>query len=481
MIYCHLRVRSARASIFDSDRGDIKTAINNFNANPSGLTSIGNGIERAQIRLNPVTGYNSKSIIVFTDGQENRPKLISEVEEMVNDRIFAVGLGKAQNINPGALNAIANNTGGYLLLTDELDNDSIFKLAKYFLQILAGVNNEEIVVDPAGTLLVGQEHRIPFVLNEADITSDIILMLPDPQSVDFHLETPHGHILTPSHNFTLAGLNYVFGNNVAYYRLTLPLPLDAGEREGKWHAILKINEKYSHRRIELHHATHVHEPQENVSYSPAAAGIPYTLLVHAWSNVRMNALLHQEHNEPGAKFVLNVSLTQYGIPLDTGASVTAVVTWPSGGTSLLVFEKAAPGEYTAELTGTSYPGVYTFRIMAAGTTLRGRAFTREQVRTGALWQGGNRPGPGIRPGEPGGFGKEEICRLLSCILGERNFTQEFKERMKKQGINIDFLIDCLKRYCREERDPVPVGDRLSDLRQHYEKLIDSYEKFVKEC
>jgi hypothetical protein len=106
-------------------------------------------------------------------------------------------LGKAQNISPAALNAITNNSGGYLLLTDELDEDSIFKLAKYFLQILAGVNNEEVVVDPDGKLFAGQEHRIPFTLNEADISSDIILMLPGPHLIDFFLETPNGHLVSP--------------------------------------------------------------------------------------------------------------------------------------------------------------------------------------------------------------------------------------------------------------------------------------------
>jgi subtilisin family serine protease len=471
------------ASIFEVDRTDIKTAINNFNANPGGMTSIGNGIERAQLRLNPVTGYNSKSIIVFTDGKENRPKLIEDIEDVVVDRVFAVGMGKAQNINPGALNAIANNTGGYVLLTDQLDNDSVFKLAKYFLQILAGVNNEDIVVDPGGTLYGGQEHRIPFVLNEADITSDIILMLPDPQSVDFHLETPNGHILTPSHNFTLPGLNYVFGNNVAYYRLTLPLPLDSGEREGKWHAILRINEKYAYGRPQLHApVSHVASVSAETSGAEAEwSAVPYTLLVHAYSNLKMDTVLLQEHNEPGAKITLNVTLTQYGIPLETEASVTALLTWPNGGTSQLLFDKTSPGGYTAELTGTSYAGVYTFRIMASGTTLRGRAFTREQVRTGTLWQGGNRTVPGIRPGEPGGFGKEDICKLLTCIMGERFFTREFIERMRKQGINLEHIIECLQRYCLENKGPENERSNLSDIRQQYQKLIESYEKFVKDC
>lgn len=463
---------------FDTDRATIKAAIAAFDPNPGGLTSIGNGIERAQLRLDPVSGYNSRSIIVFTDGKENRPKFIEEVEDLINDRVFAIGLGKAQNISPAALDAITNNNGGYLLLTDELDEDSIFKLAKYFLQILAGVNNEEVVVDPDGKLFAGQEHRIPFTLNEADISSDIILMLPGPHLIDFFLETPNGHLLSPSDNTTMAGLTYSYGSNVAFYRLTLPLPLGAGEREGKWHAVLRINEKY-HREIKYHAGMAVsHE-----STAPAAAfsgGVPYTLLVHAWSGVKMKALLTQTHYEPGAELNLNVMLTQYGIPLTSVASVTTELTSPAGSKSMLSFTMTGPGEYAAKVT-TLQSGIYRFLIKSSGTTIRGRSFTRELVRTAAVWQGGNRPTvitPGDRPGE---FGKEDLCRLLSCIFGSKAFTREFKERMRKQGIDFDSIIECLTGYCREQERSTLSGEELTRLKLHYDQLLDIYDRVIKRC
>jgi subtilisin family serine protease len=463
---------------FDTDRATIKAAIAGFDPNPGGLTSIGNGIERAQLRLNPVSGYHSKSIIVFTDGKENRPKLIEEVEDLINDRVFAIGLGKAQNISPAALNAITNNSGGYLLLTDELDEDSIFKLAKYFLQILAGVNNEEVVVDPDGKLFAGQEHRIPFTLNEADISSDIILMLPGPHLIDFFLETPNGHLLSASDNTTMPGLTYSYGNNVAFYRLTLPLPLGAGEREGKWHAILRINEKY-HRELKYHAGMTVsHE-----STAPAAAfsgGVPYTLLVHAWSGVKMKALLTQTHYEPGAELNLNVMLTQYGIPLASVAAVTAELTSPAGSKTTLSFTMTGPGEYAAKVT-TVQSGIYRFLIKSSGTTIRGRSFTRELVRTAAVWEGGNRP-PVITPGDrPGGFGKEDLCRLLSCLFGGKAFTREFRERMRRQGIEIDSIIECLTRYCREQGKAPLSGEELTRLKLQYDQLLDIYDRLIKGC
>lgn len=141
---------------FDPARGNATTALSGYSANPAGLTAIGDGIERGHNNLAPVSGYDKKAIIVFTDGHETASKYISDVTSLIDEQVFAIGLGTAQELNPNALNNICNGSGGYLLLTDQLDNDDTFKLAKYFLQIQAGVNNEQIVVDPNGYVGVGQ-------------------------------------------------------------------------------------------------------------------------------------------------------------------------------------------------------------------------------------------------------------------------------------------------------------------------------------
>ena len=68
----------------------------------------------------------------------------------MNSRVFAIGLGTADQLNPGALSDIANGTGGYLLLTGNPGVDDQLLLQKYFAQVLAGATNAAIVVDPAG-------------------------------------------------------------------------------------------------------------------------------------------------------------------------------------------------------------------------------------------------------------------------------------------------------------------------------------------
>lgn len=461
-------------SPFDVDRTSIKSAINGFSPNINGLTAIGDGIERAQLRLNPVSGYDSKSIIVFTDGDETAPKYIADVADQINDRVFAIGLGKAENIKPSALNSIVNSNGGYLLLTDDLDENSIFKLAKYFLQVLAGANNEEVVVDPDGTLFAGQEHRIPFNLNEADITSDIILMLPRPQLIDFHLETPNGQILTPADSVSMPGLEHSYGNNVAFYRLTLPLPIGAGEQEGKWQAVLKMNEKYSQSSYPTA-TTHV----DAASTGRSSRGVPYSLLIHAYSNLKMNTFLTQDHYEPGATIQVKVQLSQYGIPLNKPASVSAEMVDPTGQQKTISFVKTDNGEYVTKVK-TDSSGVYRFRVMANGITLRGRKFTREQVRTGAVWTGGNRPNPESGNPNEGDKGREEFCKLISCLLSDKNLSKEMKECLRKKGINVDGIISCLKKYCKDRSTTNFSASLLANLKAQYSTLIKAYDDIIEE-
>jgi len=54
------------------------------------------------------------------------------------------------------------------------------------------VENKDIIVDPEGCVKPGQTHRIPFRLNETDISSDVILLTPAPYVFKFSLETPLG-------------------------------------------------------------------------------------------------------------------------------------------------------------------------------------------------------------------------------------------------------------------------------------------------
>ena len=136
-------------------RDELRTAVNTTYApNPGGKTATGDGIEFAKAELDGLgSGYTNKAMIVLTDGKDTDSKSVSEVADGVIDQtVFAIGLGTAEQINPITLEALAGATGGYMLMTGLLTEDDTFKLEKFYLQILAGISNNDIIVDPEGRL-----------------------------------------------------------------------------------------------------------------------------------------------------------------------------------------------------------------------------------------------------------------------------------------------------------------------------------------
>ena len=465
-------------TVFDFARDQIRDKITTFAPNLAGGTGIGDGVERAQQRLTPVTGFQNKAVVVFTDGQETAAKYISDVAASITDRTFAVALGRAENIAPAALTALTNGTGGYCVLTGDLGIDSRYKLAKYFLQILAGVKNEDVVVDPDGLIRAGDVHEIPFRLTESDIVTDVILMVPLKGIIDFKLLTPAGDVLDPSAANAAPGSLYHAGRNVQYYRLSLPAPVGSGAHDGGWRARLEIGKRGVPRVL-----THgfVESAATAAAASVLAHGLPYSLLVHAYSNLRMAATLTQTGFAPGATIGLRAVLTEYGTPVDHRARVTARVTDPTGLVDTLTLTEGAPGVFSASLHG-AIAGTWEVRFHADGTTLRRRPFTREAVRTAALWHGGDREPPSSGPGGEGGDVRdpvETVCRLLSCLLSERVIDPGLRKRLREAGLDVDALSKCVATVCRHARSgavpdtPAVGAGELAELRRAVAALLDT--------
>jgi murein tripeptide amidase MpaA len=338
--------------------------------NPSGMTAIGDGVEVAKTTLDATgSAFDEKATVVFTDGHETESKYISDVSPLINDRVFAIGLGTAEQIKPAALSALTNGTGGYLLLTGNIGNDDVFLLSKYYLQVLAGVTNHDIVLDPEGYVMPGQTVRIPFRLNEADISADVILLSDSPsRAFVFTLETPNGDVIAPGS----AG-EFVRGAGVSYFRLSLPVALGKGAHAGKWHAVLQLHPRYSQK--------------------VAPRGLRYSVNVQSYSGLRMQAGVTQTSNEPGAAVTVRGVLTEYGIPIPSSrVAVRAELERPDGTTALLDLLETDPGVYETAFAAL-HSGVYRLRVLAKGVSLRGRPFTREHLLTAATWRGGDEPPP----------------------------------------------------------------------------------------
>jgi hypothetical protein len=229
------------------------TALNHIAGNdiaPSGATSIGDGVVNGRNMLDdaqaaPTPDYDVTAMVVLTDGMWNRPPSLASVSGSINANTYAVGLGLPSNISVPALTTLCQGHNGYLLITGALTSDQSMLLSKYFLQILAGVTNAQIVADPSGVLVRGAEHRIPFWITEADYGMDLIVLSPAPYYIDYRLETPDGSVITPASGPGGANSQFVLSQYASYYRCALPvLPAnEAGSHEGLWHAVLRIGKR----------------------------------------------------------------------------------------------------------------------------------------------------------------------------------------------------------------------------------------------
>jgi hypothetical protein len=423
----------------DPARGDAKAAIGAHTPNPAGLTSIGDGVERGFNNLQPVVGYDYRAIVVLTDGEENSAKFIGDLSPgIINDRVYAIGLGTAEEINPVALKQLTNDSGGYMLLTGTMGPDNVFLLSKYYLQVLAGVLNKDVVLDPEGYLAPGQKHRIPFILNEADITTDVILLSEAPSTIfSFALETPAGDIIDPAVVGGLPMVQLVQGPNVSYYRITLPAVIKKRESgPGTWNALLTLNDtRYKRYLSSLDKKPAAHK-------SAATHGVRYSVNVQSLSCLRMEARVIQSSNEPGAIMTIRAVLTEYGLPVDHRAAVDVDIERPDHTQITLALNEIEPGVFEAHNTAT-LSGVYRMRVRANGSTMRNKPFTREQLLTGAVWKGGDNPPP--NSGTDTRTRDQEVCRLFECLFG----SGIFKKAAAEHKIDMGQLRECLYRFCQD--------------------------------
>lgn len=90
---------------------------------------------------------------------------------------------------------------------------------------------------------------------------------------------------------------------------------------------------------------------------------------------------------------------------------------------------------------TTGSGVCQVRVRAAGADLHGARFTREELRTLAVWARGDDPSP--QTIDPRPATDLDTCQLLLCLLqddGIRNFLQ-------RNDIDPDRVGRCVKRAC----------------------------------
>lgn len=336
---------------------------------PRGLTGIGGGILLGVTEVAGATA-DTVALVVVTDGVENVAPLIADVAGSITSTTYAIGIGRPIDVNTDALQAICQGHEGYLLVTGDLAGEELFRLHKYFLQIHAGVTNQQIVTDPAGELTLGAEHRIPFFLGRADITADAVVVSPLPSVIGVRLEAPDGTVVDASTGPTVDPLE---GDWLAGLRLTLPV-LPASDHAGGWTAVLSIDRRRLARLKEL-------ELDLELNALRRRGALPYSFVVSARSDLALDVKVRARR----AQAELVALLDAYGIPFWGDAVVVADVTDPYGKTQRVRLRRREAGRFSGRLRIPDQ-GLYTARVIASGE-LEGQRFTRERIVTIATVSG----------------------------------------------------------------------------------------------
>ena len=426
------------------------TTLTGNGLDPRGATSIGAGILVGSGLINgPGATKPNKALVVLTDGNENTDPLISALPGgTINQTTFAVGLGLPGQVSDPILTQISANSGGYLLVTGNMTDDTErFKLAKLFIQILKDATRNQTVLDPQGLLLwQGAPQEIPFQVSDAEVSIDVVALCPIPQALKFELVTPSGKIIDAGKAGVEPNVRYILGPEVAYYRLMLPALLGdpAGSHRGLWRAMLSLrtpDEIWAELKKSRDDRTELVNLLRRLREF-AEKAMPYTLTVHAYSNLVLDAILNQDGFAPGARINLEARLWEYKLPLRGAAKVWAEVRDPSGAQSVLGFSSAGGGAHTATFV-TSRSGVYELAIHAEGRTSANAKFSRHKILTAGVWAGGDEPyDPKVD--RPEGSGQ---CAWILCILDTVEKSRELQARLKELGLDLGALRKCLEQHC----------------------------------
>lgn len=347
---------------------------------PRGLTSIGGGIELAQMLMSG-TALSRKVMLVFTDGMENTPPSIAMARSMLpaDFEIYAVALGRPENISTGALHDLAASSNGHFFITD----DTLI-LRKNFVQVLADAFRMNMAADPLFDLAAGAtidvpvqittcEYRISFVVNWDNAASDVRLTVLAPDGTPFTEASPATNRLVQ------------FGARPGYRFLRIGFPpLDPGSGSavigpaqiGTW--IMRLQAVHLAGSSERCTTSVVVESDLKIRslVPPTSIGAPInvvTQITHGADSVT-DADVRLTVTAPldslaavSTPAVVNAALNADHMPIPAGDKPRIRTTAER---YHLAFDKRRHG-YTAQLPLPQVDGVYTFEVQARGKACSG--------------------------------------------------------------------------------------------------------------
>lgn len=449
-------------------RTNINNALSNPALIPNGWTAIGKGmIAGADVLGDEMsragTPYTNFAMIVLTDGNETEtpyvssPSVNAAIAGLTND-IYAIGLGLQGSVSDAVLSSISR----YMLITGEMQADErLFRLTKYFVQILADISKNDIVIDPGGRLIIGLQHEVEYELNEADIYADVIILSPFAPFISASLIAPNGDVI----NNTFGNVSHQINAGNQIFRLTLPA-IPGKEKEthsGTWKIVLNINQDDIKKNWNKYAEKYKDLLRKLFQYQ----SVPYSVIVQTFSDLNFNVKVEKTSNVAGAEITMYATLKQYNLSI--GGRVYAEVLSPNGSRITIELQQTNKGYFEGKFKS-SISGIYSIRVKANGISMAGNRFIREALRTISLYK--ENP---IIPTDDTTKDDTKICEIIECFLSGKGI----QEYLRKNNIDPDNITKCLKYHCMEPHKKYSKSSKnISDLSDAELKIVNKLQSFI---
>ncbi len=192
---------------------------------PGGMTTIGGGLRIGRQQLTSSPSANTPAILLLTDGLQNTPPMIADVEaELGNTQLCVIGFGTEGQLDGPLLTRLARDHGGIYTRANEG-----LALKKFFVLCFGNIFQTGIASDPFFVFPAGFSSMAPMALSICDEESITVVLSWKNSSENLILS-----VITPAANTLTRVTPGVFSSSGAtwvYFRLELPFN---GEREGTW-------------------------------------------------------------------------------------------------------------------------------------------------------------------------------------------------------------------------------------------------------
>lgn len=435
------QVLDAMAPVTSANQTLIVNTINNTELAPSGSTSIAAGVmvclDQMRVPRTTTPPALNKAMVVLTDGQDNTPYLnpadgqrysvmggmsgfppvpTVAVPRAADIKIYAIGLGREEDIDRGQLNQLSQASGAYYgVVGNDLVGERFFNLEKYFTQIYMDIVGTSPLMDPVFTIAPGEEQRVEFDVLRGDVGALVIIYDHDGGRLPFHLVSPQGELIEVTHVPPGFQLRSGVTNTARFVEFLMPMG-EPDRYAGRWAVVIKHpgevcfgDSREDEQRKWGFVSSKCREFQKPVDYGIA---------IGVGSNFRMQPFITPGIVRVGEPILLTAVVTEAGLPV-TGCAVTVKAIAPSGALwNLTLLDDGAhsdtdpdDGEYARQFNHTDEGGSYEFIFRAMGESRDGEPVVREAALAKYV-EGRTKITP--EPVPPGLVDK--CCRWLQLLL-----------------------------------------------------------------